>query len=213
MTRTTTLAGFVFACCAALLIPAPSAAQSCHGHSPEGLEAAELPGTSVYHLDDAFTDHDGDAFSLTALRGQPTVVVMFYAGCTTACPILFSDAQRLERALDEDVRQQTQFVFVTIDPEHDTPEVLATKIAQHGLDETRWTLLRGTDAGTRALAAVLGIQYRADGQGNFSHTNRMSVLDADGSVVETVDGLRAPIDEAAAALTRLVHGGAAPGQM
>jgi hypothetical protein len=41
----------------------------------------------------------------------------------------------------------------------------------------------------------------------------MSVLDADGSVVETVDGLRAPIDEAAAALTRLVHGGAAPGQM
>lgn len=190
---------------ATLCMPSGVVAQSCHGHGAEGLEAVELPGTSLFHLDDVFTDHRGDSFALNELRGRPTVVVMFYAGCTTACPILFSDATALEAALDDDVREQTQFLFVTIDPQRDTVQVLATQVAHYGVDATRWTLLRGSDSATRALAAVLGIQYRADGQGNFSHTNRLTVLDADGTVVTTIDGLRQPHDEAVATLTRLVR--------
>lgn len=209
MNRSLCVFASVLALGLSLWTPTPASAQSCHGHGDEGLEALELPGTSLFHLDEAFTDHRGEAFELTALRGRPTVVVMFYAGCTTACPILFGDAMGLERALDDDVREQTQFVFVTIDPERDTTQVLATQVAHYGVDDARWTLLRGSDAATRALAAVLGIQYRADGQGNFSHTNRLTVLDAEGSVVMTVDGLRQPIDEAAATLTSLVRDAAA----
>ena len=175
----------------------------CHGHDDEELPATELPGTSIFHLPHTFTPTTGEAIRLSELRGRPSVFVMFYGSCTTACPILFSDARRLEAALPDNVREQVRFVFVTIDPVRDTRESLGAYAANLGLDLERWYLLRGDDTSTRALSAVLGVQYRADGRGHFNHTNRMSVVDADGTVVTTVDGLRQPIDGAVRALTEL----------
>lgn len=173
-----------------------------HAAAPAG-EAFST--TSVFHLEHPFVDTTGATRHLRELRGHPAVVVMFYAGCTTACPILFSDGERLEGLLEEDVRSEVRFVYVTIDPAHDTPEVLGAYAARRGLDLERWSLWQGSEEHTRALAAVLGVQYRADGEGNFSHTSRLALLDAEGNIVGSVDGLKQPMEEAAAKLTSLVR--------
>lgn len=175
------------------------------GHTHEALPPTELPGTSIFHLPYTWTDTTGEDFELSSLRGKPAVLVMFYATCTTACPVLFSDAKNLEQQLPEDVREKVQIVFVTMDPERDSVEVLGAYASNLDLDMSRWTLLRGNEMSTRALAAVLGVQYRSDGQGHIDHTNRMSVIDTEGSVVLTVDGLSQPIDGAIEKLSELAR--------
>ena len=176
-----------------------------HHHHGDPLPPTELPGSSIFHLSHEYTTTTGDVITLASFRGQPSVFVMFYGSCTTACPMLFSNARQLEAALPEDVRGQVRFVFVTFDPERDTQEALAAYAQNLDLDTTRWSLLRSSAIATRALATVLGVQYRPDGQGGFNHTNRLSVIDRDGAIIDTIDGLDQPNGRAVQRLTELVR--------
>ena len=69
-------------------------------------------------------DHHGEAFTADDLRGQWSFLFFGYTHCPDVCPttlsVLNSVAARLT-GTDDPVR----FVFVTVDPERDTPEVLA----------------------------------------------------------------------------------------
>ena len=69
-------------------------------------------------------DHHGESFTPESLRGQWSFVFFGYTHCPDVCPttlsVLNSVALRLADAPDA-----TRFVFVTVDPERDTPEVLA----------------------------------------------------------------------------------------
>lgn len=175
------------------------------GHAPL-VPSAPLPGRSLYHLDGAWLNHRGEQLELGDLRGSPVVVVMFYASCDSACPLLMYDAQRLEAALPEPERSATQFVMVTIDPENDAPERLARYVEQNGYEAPNWHFLTGGPQQTRALAALLGVQYRPAGQGMFSHTNLITVLDPDGVVAQRTEGLSRPVEPAARAIAAMMMG-------
>lgn len=180
--------------------------EGCPNHPAMKGQAKEaLPDTSLFQLGMDFTAQDGSRHKLVELRGKPSVFVMFYGSCKTACPLLFSDATRLEAALPADVREKTKFVFVTIDPERDTPAALNEHAQKLGLDPSRWWLVSTSGEDTRTVAATLGVQYRADGQGEFSHSNRVIVVDPEGRVDLIVEGLRQPMDEASARLTQLAR--------
>lgn len=179
---------------------ATSAAPSGHEHPP-ALVAAPLPGTSVLHLDDVWTDHHGRAVRLGDLRGHPLVVVMFYGTCATACPVLVHDAELIEQALPTDVRAATRFLMVSFDPAVDTPDVLAAYAAARGLDRAGWSFLGADERAVRRLAGVLGVRYRPDGRGGFSHTNLITVLDPDGVPIARLEGLGLGPEGAVAALT------------
>ena len=175
------------------------------GHADhQALAAAQpLPGRSIYHLDASWTDHRGERVSLTEFRGHPTVVVMFYASCDTACPLLVRDALRLEEQLPAELREETRFVLVTIDPERDAPERLGRYVTENELGSPTWHFLTGPQTQTRALAALLGVQYRPAGNGMFSHTNLVTVLDRDGVVALRTEGLHQPTEPAVAAISAM----------
>ncbi len=191
------------AAAALLLACGPVSGDDPHaGHGKhETMSAAPVDhAESIYHLDGVWTDHQGDEFTLASLRGGPVVMVMFYGSCKTACPILVHDARRLESLLGDDVRAKTRFVLVSFDPVNDTPETLADYAASHDLDDPRWRFVRGDRAQIRALAMLLGVRYRDNGDGSFDHSNLVTVLDADGRAVNRVEGLMQPMDAAAAAV-------------
>lgn len=171
-----------------------------HVHGAPLAADAPLPGASLLHLDDVWTDHRGEAVRLADHRGHPTVVVLFYGTCISACPVLLRDAELIEAALPDDVRAATRFLMVTFDPERDTPERLAAYAAEKGLDRERWSFLTADDRAVRRLAAALGVRYRPDGQGGFAHTNLITVLDGDGVPIARLEGLGLGPDEAVAAL-------------
>ncbi len=174
-------------------------------HVHENLAGdAPLPGRSVYQLAGAWTDAAGRPFQLSALRGKPVLVLLFYGTCQSACPVLVHDLQRVDEKLSPEERAGLQYLLVTFDPTVDTPERLAAYAKEHGLASDRWTLARGTPDQVRELAAVLGVKYRATGDGQYSHTQRITLLDRDGVVSEKFDGMDRPIDPIVDAARRSV---------
>lgn len=169
---------------------------STHDQAQHALEGqAPLPGRSVYQLPGTWTKAEGGTMTLAELRGQPVVAVLFYGTCAHACPVLLHDLQRLEKKLTDDELHHVKFLLVTFDPENDTPESLATLAEDKGYDLERWKFLHGDAHQVRELAVLLGVQYRPTGEGNFSHTSRLSLLDRDGLIVTEADGLDNPHKE------------------
>lgn len=155
----------------------------------EGAQEKPLSDKSLYHLESKWTTDDGKQIILAALRGRPQVVVMFFASCEYACPILVENLKAIERTLPANVRGKAGFLLVSIDPDRDTPEALRAYRAKHAFDAANWTLLRGGVDDIRELAAVLGIQYQRDRRGQFSHSNVITVLDQNGVVTFQQAGL------------------------
>lgn len=178
--------------------PPHCACQHDHGagaHEHESLPAAPgLDGASIYQLDAAFTDQDEHPFTLASLRGGPVLVVLFYGSCTTVCPLLLSEAVRVDESLSEAERARLRVVFVTFDPENDTAERLRALAAERSFPTPRYALLRGDDDAIRELAMALGVQYRRTGDGQFVHSAMVTLLDEEGRIAVQADGVDAPIE-------------------
>jgi protein SCO1 len=146
---------------------------------------------SVYELDADWIDQRGRERHLTSLAGKIQVVAMVYTTCSHTCPSILAEMKRLEAGLSGGARERVGFVFVSLDPEQDTPEQLARYAAGARLDDDRWTLLTGDGDSVRELSALLGIRYRGEAGGQISHANAYLVLDAQGRIVHRQDGLHA----------------------
>ncbi len=158
------------------------------GHS--ALPAADVVAdTSLFQLETTFTDEANQPFTFGSLAGKQTLVVMFYGSCETICPALIEETKRIDQTLTPTERERTRVVVITFDPEHDTPERLVALAASKGLLRPRWTFLRGNESATREIATVLGVQYRRLPDGNFAHSAVITLLDAEGRIVERIEGL------------------------
>lgn len=182
----------------------PHHGHDAHAHHQAAPPAAEpLPGASLYRVDASFTDQDGDAVRLADLAGRPAHVALVYTHCAAVCPRIVSDMTRIEDGLGADA-DGVRFVLVSIDPERDTPERLRAFAEERQLDPARWTLLRGEDRDVRKIAAALGVQYRAIGEGDFAHSNLVTLLDAGGVVTHRQEGLGVEPGPAVDATRRLL---------
>lgn len=144
---------------------------------------APLPGDSVYQIQATLTDQDGRPLEWRGLRGRPAVVSMFYANCHLMCPLIVASGKALQKRLTPDEYASLDLAMLSIDPARDTPAALKEVASTHQLDLDRWHLLRPADGDVRALAAVLGVRYRAQPDGTFNHTSVLVLLDGEGRVV------------------------------
>src|SRR6059058_4446666 len=72
----------------------------------------------------ALTAQDGAPVTLADLRGKVVAVNFIYTACPDICPLLTQKLVEVQDALGDSFGDKIQFVSVTLDPEHDTPEVL-----------------------------------------------------------------------------------------
>jgi protein SCO1/2 len=163
------------------------------------MDAAAFSKDSLYQADAAFTTDAGRPFALGELRGRPVVLTMFFASCGYACPLLVSDLEMVRAKLPADVRGRAVFVLVSFDTVRDTPVALAAYRTRRGLDD-RWVLLHGGGDAVRELAALLGVKYQQDADGGFSHSNLITIMNAEGEIVHQRSGLKGGLDEATAAI-------------
>jgi protein SCO1/2 len=167
--------------------PDPEPAACCSEEpAPEAVEASE---GSIYQLDSQWRDAAGKERSLGSLSGQVQVVSMGYTTCQYACPRLLADMRQIEANLPEEVRKLTHFSFISIDPERDSPERLSAYRKENKIDLERWTLLTGDVGSVQELAVVLGIQFRKTGDGDFAHSNVLTVLNSKGEIIHRQNGL------------------------
>lgn len=179
--------------------PKRACCADCAADEPAAATAA-LPAKSLYQVDATWTNDRGEPTTLASLRGRPVVLAMFFASCEYACPVLVSDMQRLRQALPPETRDRAQFVLVSFDPARDTPAALKAYRERSTLD-AGWTLLHGDADAVQELAMLLGVKYKQDARGQFSHSNLITVLNADGEVVFQRAGLMGDVSETAKAVT------------
>ncbi|RMG75427.1 MAG: SCO family protein [Bacteroidetes bacterium] len=80
----------------------------------------------------SLTTHTGEPFTLDDLRGRWTFVFFGFTHCPDICPTTMSELGKARRRLQED--DAFQGVLVTVDPERDTPELLAEYVTAFAPD-------------------------------------------------------------------------------
>lgn len=104
-------------------------------HDPPKL--IELPAFTL-------TERSGEGVSLGDLEGTPWIATFIFTRCMGPCPMITSKTAMLQMDLQkkpywDDVR----LVTITVDPDHDTPAVLAERADMALADETHWLWLTG----------------------------------------------------------------------
>lgn len=172
-----------------------------HEHHSAQMDQPGTPsGDSLFNLKSHWQDQSGKDFTLSALAGQPAVVAMTYSHCKSSCPLIVEDMKRIE---SETKSAKLRFVLVSFDSKRDTPGELKKFAAQRKLDPAHWLLLHGSPGQVRELAAVLGVRYREDEQGEFDHSNIISLLDDKGVIRYQQIGLNENIETTIAQAKKL----------
>ncbi|MBI1727251.1 MAG: SCO family protein [Candidatus Rokubacteria bacterium] len=96
------------------------------------------------------TERGGSTVTLADLRGKVWFANFIYTECTETCPLQSLQVQRLQKEFvgSADLR----FVSITVDPGHDTPEVLRRYAERYGADPGRWLFLTGPKPAIYGLA-------------------------------------------------------------
>lgn len=97
------------------------------------------------------TSDKGTPFSPEDLAGKVWVADFIFTSCPGPCPIMTRNMAGVAETLK--MISDVAFVSISVDPETDTPEVLAKYGAQHGADPARWHFLTGTPEAIQSVAA------------------------------------------------------------
>lgn len=138
----------------------------------------------------ALTDSRGRTVTLDDLAGTPAVVDFVFTRCVTSCPILTARMATLGEGLTEG--RHFRRVSVSVDPAHDTPEVLAEFKEARDVPE-EWLFLTGEPAEVLGLVRD-GFHLAVEpDSGNpvdpIVHSTRLVLLDARGRIRGYYDGL------------------------
>jgi cytochrome oxidase Cu insertion factor (SCO1/SenC/PrrC family) len=96
------------------------------------------------------TERGGSTVTLADLRGKVWLANFIYTECTETCPLQSLQVQRLQEEFTG--ASELRFVSITVDPSHDTPEVLRRYAERYGGDPERWLFLTGPKPAIHALA-------------------------------------------------------------
>lgn len=160
--------------------------------------AAVAPGAP---LGGAFqlVDNRGAPVSEAIFRGKPSVTLFGYTHCPDICPTGLMQMTDWAEKLGADA-DRLSFIFVTVDPERDTPEVMDEYVSAFS---PRIIGISGPPEKVHAMVKDYHIYYRKvpadDGDYTMDHAASMVLQDADGDFVGTI----APSESAEAGLAKL----------
>lgn len=175
-----------------------------------GLPPGKFSEKSLYSLDSTWTADVGKEVKLSALRGRPQVMALFFTSCEHSCPLIVKDMKAIEEALPAKARNKVDFLLVSIDPERDTPVELRAFREKYGLSIRHWSLLRGGPKDVKKLADWMGFRYYPGSNLQYAHSLLITVLNPAGEIVFQQAGVGNIRDDALAAVLRMVAPKAKP---
>jgi protein SCO1 len=134
------------------------------------------------------TERSGKTITNHDLSGKIWVADFIYTTCPGPCPVITAGMAKLQDAVAHD--PQVQLVSFTVDPQTDTPAVLAKYADQFGADPNRWWFLTGPEKplydliqnGFLQVVQDNGGQPPQQGQYKVTHSTYLALVDADGNV-------------------------------
>ena len=132
--------------------------------------------------DSVLTDQDGRRFAFRDLRGKAVLVSFVYTSCPDVCPVMFNVVTEVQQRVQAEGRGDVVSVFVTTDPEIDSPEVLKTFAMRRSADLSATTLLTGKPDELKAVWSAFGVEVTRQARGLVEHSPLTVLIDARGVV-------------------------------
>ncbi|QTD47493.1 SCO family protein [Ottowia testudinis] len=145
------------------------------GQSFRGIDITGAP----YGRDFKLPDADGKERTLADFRGKLVLLYFGFVQCPDVCPTALTRAVETRRLLGAD-GERLQVVFITVDPERDTPEVLKAYMAAF---DPSFVALRPSPEQLKATAAEFKAYYKAVPTGSsytMDHSALSYIFDAQG---------------------------------
>ncbi len=147
---------------------------------------------SLYDLKSKWIDTENNSIGVNVTEGSYTLISMIYTGCAHACPMTISKIQSIEKDFIKTGFTKIKIVLASFDVKNDRPDKLKKYQAERKLNTNQWKFLSAkTENDARELAVALGISYKDIGDGDFSHSNMITLLDPKGKVLASINSLNA----------------------
>ena len=161
------------------LFAAAAATAGCMESKPQ-FKAVDITGAD-YARDFALPDQDGRMRTLKEIQGKAVVVFFGFTQCPDVCPTTLNELAQARKLLGAD-GEKVQGIFVTVDPERDTPQVLKAYLANF---DPGFIALRGTPEQLAAMAKDFKVYYKkvegkTPGAYSMDHTAASYVYDTQG---------------------------------
>ena len=127
---------------------------ACTESKPQ-FKAVDITGAD-YAKDFQLTDHNGQVRSIKDFAGKVVVLFFGYTQCPDVCPTTMTELAEVRKALGAD-GDKVQGLFITVDPERDTPEVLKAYMTNF---DPSFLALRGTPEQLAAVAKYYKAYYK-----------------------------------------------------
>jgi protein SCO1/2 len=138
----------------------------------------------------ALSAPDGGSVALKDLRGKVVAVAFIFTTCGSICPLLTAKMVQVQHQLGRDFGAKVAFVSITLDPEHDTPEMLKLYAEAYETDPAGWSFLTGAPAAVRDVVRRYGVYAETTADGGIDHTSLVSIVDRRGMLRVQYLGVR-----------------------
>lgn len=157
-------------------------------------EPKERPETETAHVEEGdempsfeLVDQKGREIDRDTFAGKRTVVTFIFTRCAVPdfCPLMTSNFAEVESALTErpGLAEGTRLLSISIDPEHDTPEVLQEYASNHTDDHDFWRFATGDPAEVAKLTGAFRV-HTETAAGTLNHSLCTALIGPDGVIRE-----------------------------
>lgn len=141
-----------------------------------------------------FVNQEGDTITNEDYKGKVFIAEFFFTTCPTICPIMNRNLVEIQNEFPDN--EDFGIASFTIDPVHDTPQVLKAYAANYGIEHPNWHLLTGDREDIFRLANS-GFNIYAgenpEAEGGFEHSGYFALIDQEGYIRSRVDQFGNPI--------------------
>jgi protein SCO1/2 len=137
----------------------------------------------AYGKEFKLTDHTGKIRTLADFKGKAVVLFFGFTHCPDVCPTTLAELATVMKQLGPDA-DKVQVLFITVDPERDTPELLSKYVPAF---DPRFLGLAGDQAATEKVAKEFKVFYqkvpgKQPGSYSMDHTAASYVFDPQGRI-------------------------------
>jgi protein SCO1 len=155
---------------------------ACSAEQKPAFKGIDITGAE-YARQLNLPDASGKPRTLADFKGKVVIVFFGFTQCPDVCPTTLAEIAEIKQKLGAD-GDKVQAVFVTVDPERDTPEIVGAYVAAFGRD---FVALRGTLEQTQATAKEFKVFFakvpgKSSGSYTLDHTAGSFVFDPKGKV-------------------------------
>lgn len=162
--------------------------------SGEPLSYIEIDGERKKAPQFEFVNQDGDTISNEDYKGKVYLVEFFFTTCPTICPIMNKNLVEIQDEFED--KNDFGIASFSIDPTHDTPEVLSEYAENYGINHPNWNLMTGDREKIYNLANKgfgLYAGEDADAAGGFAHQGMFALVDQEGYIRSRKDQFGNPV--------------------